>query len=271
MSSRLLTMKFMQRAAASATTTNNSSTTPPSSKRPPHSETDDITTTPPSQKRQKLSSSAQRHSEASSPIATPRSSDLEAIALAQAAEDRKRSRAVAKYAAEAGETQWVLDFGADGGASKQASSGTSGLGYPYIVSAHSIDSVDEQNQYGQDDDTVSGRQCYGNYKRKKRSQTNVQTEDDEENNAGDEIVNPREDNMANPAHVDAVMRRAQQNADRKSGKSKGPGKFGGNKEIDLRNLKSISGGGGAGGGGSGGGSGGGQTNGRRRGRDDRRR
>lgn len=78
---------------------------------------------------------------------------------------------------------------------------------------------------------------------------------------GDENSNRHHDNMADPAHVHAVRRRAQQNADRKAGH----GKYGGPpKEVDLRKITSISGGGGAGGGGGHGG-------GRKRGRDDRRR
>lgn len=73
--------------------------------------------------------------------------------------------------------------------------------------------------------------------------------------------------MADPAHVDAVIRRARHNADRKGGKGKGQGKYGGSKEVDLRKLSSISGG--WVGGGSGGN--GGRDNGRKGGREDRRR
>lgn len=166
----------MQRAAAASPSNNNNSSapnTPPSAKRPPHPEQDEggSPTTPPSQKRQKLSSSGQAYSDASSPVPTPRSSDLEAIALAKAAEDQKRSAALAKYAAEVGETRWVLDFGPGGDAHNQRG-GTAGSNHPYIVSAQSFDSMEEQNQYGHDNDStsLSGRQCYGNYKRKKRSQ-----------------------------------------------------------------------------------------------------
>lgn len=64
----------------------------------------------------------------------------------------------------------MLNFGPAGDVHNNRR-GTSSLGYPYIVSAQSIDSIEDQNQYAQDDEsTLSGRQCYGNYKRKKRSQ-----------------------------------------------------------------------------------------------------
>ena len=61
----------------------------------------------PSAKRQKFSN-------APSP-ATP-STDLQAIQVALAAEEAKRSEAIERQAAEAGETKWVLSFRDDEGA-----------------------------------------------------------------------------------------------------------------------------------------------------------
>ncbi|KAF2672969.1 hypothetical protein BT63DRAFT_421170 [Microthyrium microscopicum] len=77
MSSRLLTMKFMQRAAASSTDS------PPS-------------------KRQRMSngSSAPRHS----------TSDLKTMNDALAEEETKREQALERQAAEKGETKWVLSI-----------------------------------------------------------------------------------------------------------------------------------------------------------------
>lgn len=88
------------------------------------------------------------------PRAPSHASDLEAISAAVAAEEQKRAEAVARQAAEAGETEWVLDFP---GAEEM------GAGYapqPYIVPAGSLDAEDEGMGYG-------GRRSYGNFKRKK--------------------------------------------------------------------------------------------------------
>lgn len=86
MSSRLLTMKFMQRGAASP----NSSPTTPSE--------------PPS-KKQRLSNG----SYASTPSSTPRS-DAQAIEEALAAEEQRRTEALEREAADRGETKWYLSF-----------------------------------------------------------------------------------------------------------------------------------------------------------------
>ncbi|EED17798.1 conserved hypothetical protein [Talaromyces stipitatus ATCC 10500] len=130
MSSRLLTMKFMQRAAASSS--------------PVASE--DPKTPPP--KRQRLSTTT------SEPATTPRSiSDLDAVNAALAAEEQKRADAIARQAAEAGETNWVLDF--EGPATNNVTS------QPMIVAADSLDAEDQDTSY-------SGRKCYGGFKSKNR-------------------------------------------------------------------------------------------------------
>ncbi len=88
MSSRLLTMKFMQRAAASSPT-NVSPSSP------------DL----PSAKRRKTDSDA-------SPSRTQVHSfaDRTAVKAALADEEAKRQAALEKQAAESGDTRWVLDF-----------------------------------------------------------------------------------------------------------------------------------------------------------------
>lgn len=78
---------------------------------------------------------------------TPQS-DLEAISAALAAEEDRRREAVNRQAAEAGETEWVLDFE------------TAPTPQPRVVLADSLDAEDEV--YG-------GRQSYGNFKRKKKT------------------------------------------------------------------------------------------------------
>lgn len=98
-------------------------------------------------KRPRLSTEA-----AGSSPATP-SSDLDAISAAIKAEEQKRAEAVARQAAEAGETEWVLDFaGAESPVSAYPHQ-------PYIISADSWDVEDE--------DLAGGRRSYGNFKRKK--------------------------------------------------------------------------------------------------------
>ena len=84
------------------------------------------------------------------------SSDLQAISAAVKAEEDKRAAAVAKQAAEAGETEWVLEFpvGTVPEVRKR----------PNIVSLVSYDAEDT-GQEGEGD----GRRSYGGYKRKKRT------------------------------------------------------------------------------------------------------
>ncbi|KAL2810950.1 hypothetical protein BJX63DRAFT_433774 [Aspergillus granulosus] len=145
MSSRLLTMKFMQRAAASAAARESSQ---------PESANNSPPSTP---KKRRVSSSP-----AESPSAT-RPSDMEAISAAIAEEEEKRREAIARQAAEAGETEWFLDF--DGADSTQYAQ------LPVVLADHSLDADDEDITYG-------GRQVYGNYKKKNQPKTTT-TGDDE--------------------------------------------------------------------------------------------
>lgn len=81
---------------------------------------------------------------------SPRASDMDAITAALAAEEEKRQQAVARAAAEAGETHWVLDVPATPQPTQQ----------PMVLAADSLDA---------DDDSYSGgRRAYGNFKRKER-------------------------------------------------------------------------------------------------------
>ncbi|KAF2113786.1 hypothetical protein BDV96DRAFT_601260 [Lophiotrema nucula] len=83
MSSRLMTMKFMQRSAAKEPST-------PSN--------------PPPSKRVRLSNGT------SSTPATPAPSEQAVVQAALAAEEKKREEALDRAAAKAGETKWVLSF-----------------------------------------------------------------------------------------------------------------------------------------------------------------
>lgn len=116
----------MQRAAASAATKEPQS---PAAEEGKHTS-----------KRPRLST------EASSP-ATPQS-DLEAISAALAAEEEKRRDAIARQAAEAGESEWVLDIPAVNYTSQ-----------PIVLAADSLDAEGDIPQ--------GGRRAYGNFMRKK--------------------------------------------------------------------------------------------------------
>lgn len=100
----------------------------------------------PSPKRQRLSSE---------PGTTPRStSDLDAVNAALAAEEQRRADAIARQAAEAGESNWVLNF--EGPAAKTALSS-----HPMIVAADSLDAEDQELSNG-------GRKTYGGFKSRSR-------------------------------------------------------------------------------------------------------
>lgn len=95
---------------------------------------------PPTPKRPRLSN------EAASPGAPQ--SELDAINAALAAEEEKRREAVARQAAEAGETEWVLDVPPAVQYPQQ----------PVVVAVESLDAEDDVLQ--------GGRQSFGNFKRK---------------------------------------------------------------------------------------------------------
>ncbi|KAL3450443.1 hypothetical protein BJX65DRAFT_13411 [Aspergillus insuetus] len=136
MSSRLLTMKFMQRAAASAAAKESSQA---------ESASNSQASTP---KKRRISTEP-----AESPSPT-RPSDMEAISAALADEEEKRREAIARQAAEAGETEWFLDFdGADSTEYAQP---------PVVLADYSLDVDDDDIAYG-------GRQAYGNYKKKNKT------------------------------------------------------------------------------------------------------
>lgn len=82
---------------------------------------------------------------------------MQAISAAVAAEEDKRREAISRQAAEAGESEWVLDFPAGAGAG--ASYPPPPPSRPAVVAAGSLDDEDVGG---------GGRQTYGNYERKKK-------------------------------------------------------------------------------------------------------
>lgn len=122
--------QFMQRSAASAAAA--------------QAAVDDDPQTP-SPKRARLSA----------PSSPANNADLQAVNAALAEEERKRAEAVARQAAEAGESEWVLDF--------QGPGGVPGATQPVIVAADSLDGEFED----------SGRMSFGGFKPKKKSYSMV--------------------------------------------------------------------------------------------------
>ncbi|RAL11164.1 uncharacterized protein BO97DRAFT_425791 [Aspergillus homomorphus CBS 101889] len=183
MSSRLLTMKFMQRAAAEKPTPQSSGET----------------STTPVSKRQRLSTGSVQ-----SP-STPQS-DMDAVAAALAAEEEKRKEALARQAAESGDTEWVLDYGYETPATQ-----------PFVVADSSLDADDDDMVYG-------GRQSYGNYRRKKKSASGGTEEESDED----------DDSDADPNDMDAMIKKAKKKAAKKEKNKPQP--------VKLSSLTSISGG-----------------------------
>ena len=224
-SSRLLSMKFMQRAAAD---------TPPSSVES-------------SSKRRKLSQASPAASPADDPFSQAR------VRAAMEEVESKRAAAVERRAAEMQEARWVLD------APAVSSGGKKPLNVVY-VGYGDIDRAergeDDEDDEGEDK-VQSGRRITGNYKRKEDkeearpwvppsngvdafqltvSQTRSADDSDSEDETSDsEDGTPRKKKRKNG---DAADKRK--------------------KEVKLSRLVSISGGGG---GGSGGGAGGGSAKG----------
>ncbi|PWY92232.1 hypothetical protein BO70DRAFT_5883 [Aspergillus heteromorphus CBS 117.55] len=145
MSSRLLTMKFMQRAAAT-----NAAKEP---SQPASAEESKIATP----KRQRLSTGP-----GESPIGTPQS-DLDAISAALAEEEEKRREALSRQALDSGDTEWVLDY---------AASPVEYAPPPFVVADESLDADD-------DDLAGGGRQAYGNFKRKKKTATGEEVNEED--------------------------------------------------------------------------------------------
>ncbi|OJD11077.1 hypothetical protein AJ78_08077 [Emergomyces pasteurianus Ep9510] len=255
MSSRLLTMKFMQRAAAASAYSNpnsNTSTNAPASPTPStqqqqqqqlqqqqqqHQTYDAIKASIPSPKRQKLSSPST--STPSTPFTG--NTDLEAISAAIRAEEEKRAAAIAKQAAEAGEEEWVIEY-PPGTFPEPSPQAAMNGGNAYVVG----DAGDEE---------VIGRQSFGGFKRKGKmgvpmaaTSASHDADDDEDEENGDERGSGDDaeqdddglDALVNNAKLKAEKKwiekhREQHNKHNKKRRSSGGA-------VDLSRLTSISGG-----------------------------
>ena len=139
----------MQRAAAANAARESPQSSPPTTTTTTNNETSNS-------KRQKLSKSAS----SPTPANRPALSELEIISAAVAAEEDKRREALSRQAAEAGESEWVLDVSGIPPLEPQ----------PFIVTAGSLDEDDyNSNNTNNGGQWVNrGRQSYGNFKRKNK-------------------------------------------------------------------------------------------------------
>ena len=148
MSSRLLTMKFMQRAAASS---------PLSSPSTPDR---------PSAKRQKTGSAASP----SSPFDVNSLADQKAIETALASEEAKRQIALDKQASEAGDTRWVLNFQQNGSKSKGPGWGSLRIQQASFAAIDRNAAATPRAMYleeeSSDNAIIAGRRSFGKFNRK---------------------------------------------------------------------------------------------------------
>lgn len=136
MSSRLMTMKFMQRGAAAAAAASAASPSTP--------KTDDEGS---ASKRRKTQHSASTPGTPTAPLLD----EYQAIRAALEEEERKRLIAVEKRAAELGDAHWVLDGAASSTATKKASASRAPLkvvqvGYAQIDYSGTRDDDDDDNE-----------------------------------------------------------------------------------------------------------------------------
>ncbi|KAL1959904.1 hypothetical protein VTO42DRAFT_572 [Malbranchea cinnamomea] len=248
MSSRLLTMKFMQRAAAAGL---HSSPSPATPNRGDDSTDDSV---PPAKR---------RRSDQTGPASLTSgaaSSDLQAISAAIKAEEEKRAAAIAKQAAEAGETNWVLEYPSHLAATVAGTKQQQTQAYKVVP----MGSYDASDDFGQLEEECDGRRGYGGFKRKKPATdsrqslgTTVNGDEDtvpaslsslsgrrrEDDNADDE----EEDEDAQ-AHLNDMIRDHKYRTEREEARRRKLAQQEARKEHRedkaLRKLKTISGGGG---------------------------
>jgi len=141
MSSRLLTMKFMQRAAASPS----SPSTPPG----------------PPTKKQRLSNDS-----AASTPSTAQLSDAQIVEEALASGEQRRTQALEKEAADRGETKWYLSFTEPRAFTAQQPMRVVSAGYSMLDHDVPRERV-EQEEDGSEPETanVPGRRSFGNFNR----------------------------------------------------------------------------------------------------------
>jgi hypothetical protein len=151
MSSKLLTMKFMQRGAAS----------PSSAPGTPHSPS-----TPNNEPSAKRHKSAHNTPQSESEFDVRALADQRAVMAALEDEEAKRQAVLERQAAEAGDTRWVLRFGQEAWQTKERGHGGEGL---RVVEAGfaSIDTPQKSTEVYEDEErpAMVGRRSFGRFNR----------------------------------------------------------------------------------------------------------
>ncbi|KAL9128607.1 MAG: hypothetical protein Q9217_002741 [Psora testacea] len=225
MSSRLMTMKFMQRAAASTPF----STSPSISYSKTHAP--DAESLP--SKRRKVDSDEHR-------CAARPPSDRQQIQAAENEEAARRERAIARLAKEAGETMWVLSTLSDESEGKKDGSQHSGL---RVMSAGYSDLDSEVSR-----PVMGGRRSFGKFNRGVERHQNIQADlspqprDSTIQSSEDDEVDDPTNELARGSRQEALQRAK---ADRRAVREAEHGGLMGlnerRKEVNLNRLSSISG------------------------------
>ncbi|KEZ42922.1 hypothetical protein SAPIO_CDS5365 [Scedosporium apiospermum] len=229
-SSRLLSMKFMQRGAATAESLPSPSPQESSSKR------------------RKLS-----HHKSAGSTPTPASADTDLFSHAkiQAAVEEleaKRRAAVERRAAELSDSHWVLDIPvAKGGAARDGAKEKPPLSVVYVGYGEIDRAGSDSDGDGTQDDVRAGRRITGNYKRKEDKEAEEDSGSGSSDSDGDSDEEGEVSSSSNRGSKKSQSSKKKRDKAEKKKKKK---------EVKLSRLTSISSGGGSGGISQGGGGGG---------------
>ncbi|TGO83166.1 hypothetical protein BPOR_0691g00020 [Botrytis porri] len=195
MSSRLLTMKFMQRAAASSPTN-----TSPSS------------IDEPSPKRQKTAQNTPTK------FNVDTLADNRAIQAAIVEEEAKKQAALDRAAVEAGDTRWVLSFegrkhlNTPTNTLRVVQTGFANLDQPSPIKAERVD--DDDNNFGKEKPFMVGRRSFGKFNKVLEKQQNPGMEftSSEEDEESEEYESEDEDSEDDPTGAKELIKASKQEA-----------------------------------------------------------
>ncbi|WPH03835.1 Hypothetical protein R9X50_00671800 [Acrodontium crateriforme] len=238
MSSRLATMKFMQRASGATAAPSTPGGQPPS-------------------KRQRLSSGSFNTSPS-----TPKS-DAQAIQEAMASEERRRTAALDREALDRGDTKWYLSFQSPQTPTTESplrivSAGFSALDAVYGQKEVESEDDDEDEDYGVTTAHLPGRRSFGKFNKAVEKQQNpdMSSSGSDSESERDEEGNGDEDLSDDPTGLNAIVAqcrkeaaekaRQERSAKRKAAKAESLrlAEERRKKQVKLNGLTSISGGGG---------------------------
>ncbi|KAH9209852.1 hypothetical protein DL95DRAFT_427972 [Leptodontidium sp. 2 PMI_412] len=193
MSSRLLTMKFMQRAAHSSPTA--ASPSSPDEPSPKRRRTDSSSTSTPSK------------------VNVDALADRQAIQAALAGEEAKRQAALERQAAEAGDTRWVLSF-----EDQQHSAPSPVLALRVVQTGFAnLDALPSQplftNEESEDQAPMVGRRSFGRFNKVLEKQQDPSMEDSSESdNDEDEESNSSDSGSDSDDPTSALIKASRQEA-----------------------------------------------------------